>query len=259
VEQRLEKMSRCQGVVVVAYSQWEAERLYRQQDRTVIMPSEFGHIGAVMAVAARRPLLVLREKGVAERGVIRAGYLPHVVKIPGSLSAEWFDEWEFRSEFQKWLGEVECFRHVFLGYSSKATDVANTVYKFMSEKLKLRVFDWHDFRAGDTVWESIERAERLTSCGLFLFMADDRLSVGRREEFAPRDNVVYEAGYFAGAKGRTRSLVIREEGAKVPTDLGGILYLQLTNRNDISPLEMPLRDRLEGMLNPDTDIRSGGS
>jgi hypothetical protein len=205
-------------------------------------------MAAVMAVAARRPLLVLREKALTERGAFRSGYLPHVVRVPASLDPDWLESAEFEGEFNKWVEDVRSFRHVFLGYSSKATDVANALYKFLSEALKLRVFDWHDFQTGDSIWESIERAERLTSCGIFLFMADDKLSAGSKRELAPRDNVVYEAGYFAGAKGGKASLIIREEGAKVPSDLGGILYLKLANRHDISPIETKLREHLEGML-----------
>ena len=213
------------------------------------MPSEFSHIVAVMAAAAKRPLLVLREKALAERGALRPGYLPHVVKVPASLRIDWLESVEFEREFNKWVQEVECSRHVFLGYSSKATEVANSIHQFLSNTLKLRVFDWHDFRTGDTIWESIERGARFTDCGLFLFMSDDKLAAGNKHEFAPRDNVVYEAGYFAGAKGRKDSLIIREEGAKVPTDLGGILYLKLVSRSDISPIETPLREHLEQMLN----------
>jgi len=253
LEKRFEKLRHCHGVVVLAYSQWKAARLYRAQKRTIVMPSEFSHVAAVMAAAAKRPLLVLREKTLAERGALRGGYLPHVVKAPASLRTEWLETSEFEREFNKWINEVECFRHVFLGYSSKATEVANSVHKFLSKTMKLRVFDWHDFRTGDTIWESIERAERLTNCGLFLFMSDDKLSVGNKREFAPRDNVVYEAGYFAGAKGRKDSLIIREEGAKVPTDLGGILDLKLVSRGDISPIETPLRLHLERILNTKLD------
>jgi len=252
LEERLGKIPQCHGVVVFACSQWEAERLNRTQ-KSVILTSEFCHIEAVMAAAARRPLLVLREKTVAERGALRGGYLHHVVKTPPSLKTEWLDSSEFDGEFTKWISEVECYRHVFLGYSSNATHTANAIYKFLSENLKLRVFDWHQFRTGDTIWESIERAERLTNCGLFLFMADDKLVAGGKREFAPRDNVVYEAGYFAGAKGLRKSLVVREEGAKVPTDLGGILYLELINRNDISLIETRLGKHLERMLS-DGDV-----
>jgi Predicted nucleotide-binding protein containing TIR-like domain len=248
MEMRFSQMRRFDGVLVFACCQWEAERLYRDQRKTAITPTEFCHIESTMAVAARKPLLVLREKALAERGVLRSGHLPNVVKLPNGLNPEWLEESDFQSAFNRWVDEVQCFRHVFLGYSSKATDTANKLYKFLTTALRLRVFDWHEFRPGDTIWDSIERAERSTACGLFLFMADDRFSTDVGDRFAPRDNVVYEAGYFAGAKGRKASLVIREEEAKIPTDLGGLLYLTLRDRNDISPLENQLREYLDRML-----------
>jgi predicted nucleotide-binding protein len=65
---------------------------------------------------------------------------------------------------------------------------------------------------------------------------------------APRDNVVFEAGYFAAAKGRDRVLIILEEGAKMPADLGGNIYLNLQNRDDISPIESSIRDFVERRL-----------
>ncbi|WP_447603718.1 TIR domain-containing protein [Nitrospira sp. Nam80] len=33
--------------------------------------------------------------------------------------------------------------------------------------------------------------------------------------------VVFEAGYFASAKGKKRVLIIRQSGTKMPADLGG--------------------------------------
>jgi len=54
-------------------------------------------------------------------------------------------------------------------------------------------------------------------------MADDTVTTADSQQRAPRDNVVYEAGYFAGAKGLYRSIIICEEGAKVPTDLARIM------------------------------------
>jgi hypothetical protein len=47
---------------------------------------------------------------------------------------------------------------------------------------------------------------------------------------------------IGGAKGQANTLIIRERDAKVPTDLGGAIYLELTNRADISPIETKLRD-----------------
>lgn len=250
LETRFRQVRNTQGVLIFACCQWEAKRLHRVQKRTVLTPTEFCHIQSTMAIAARKPLLVLREKALADRGTLRSGHISNVVKLPNGLSPEWLNGPEFESVLNRWASEVECFRDVFLGYSSRATDTANRLYKFLTESMRLRVFDWHEFRAGDTIWDSIERAERSTRCGLFLFTADDEFSGETGDRFAPRDNVVYEAGYFAGAKGRKESLVIREEGAKIPSDLGGLLYLTLRDRNDISPLESQLREYVSRMLNP---------
>ncbi len=250
VECRLNKIRRCQGVAVLAFSQWEAERIHRRQDRTIVLPAEFSHMTAVMAVAARRPLLVLREKSVAERGAFRGGYVTRIVKVPDSLRTDWLDEPDFAGEFKGWINDVQCFRHVFLGYSKKAETIANSLYKFLTENLKLRVYDWRDFGKREDLWENIERAERETSCGVFLFMADDELATRDpdKAEYAPRDNVVYEAGYFAGAKGRKQTLIIRQERARMPSDLGGILYLNLPPAHDIAPMESELRRYFEDAL-----------
>jgi len=249
LETRYVRIRASQGVLIYACSQWRAERLHRKTKKTaIITPTEFCHIQSTMAVAARKPLLVLREKVLEERGVLRSGHLPHVLRMPGKLDIGWLDGDDFNSVFDRWADEVESSRHVFLGYSSQATDTANKLYKFMTESLKLRVFDWHQFRPGDTIWDSIERAERSTSCGIFLFMADDKVISKTGNQFAPRDNVVYEAGYFAGAKGRQNALIIREDGAKILSDLSGLLYLPLRDRNDISPLQTQLSDYLSRML-----------
>ncbi|HLJ90321.1 MAG TPA: TIR domain-containing protein [Candidatus Angelobacter sp.] len=246
IADRYDHVRNNQGVIVPVFSQWQGQRLNRSQDRTWTLPSEFTHIVATMAVAAERPLLVLQEKTVDERGAFKKGLMHPIVDVPASLDPDWLDSPSFAYEFDKWLDQVRSHRHVFLGYSTQASEIGAQINNFLTQKVGLSVFDWHDFRPGDTVWDSIERAERLTQCGVFLFMADDKLAGSG--VVAPRDNVVYEAGYFAGAKGRTRSIIVREPNAKVPSDLGGILYLALENRASISSIETRLREHVERMF-----------
>ena len=248
IDKRLEKIRNSDGVIVLAFRQWEGHRVAHEDTRNVIFPTEFTHIGAVMAVAAARPLLVLREPSVADRGVLRRGYVHPTVTLPRSLDVMWLDSDEFGRQFAEWLKQVESRRHVFLGYSSQATAVADLIHKYLSEELKIRIFDWHDFQPGEMIWDSIERAERLTNGGIFLFMSDDSLAVGDIRKFVPRDNVICEAGYFAGAKGRSHTLIIRETSAHIPTDFDGILCLQIENRTSIEPIKTRLRVYFESML-----------
>jgi len=216
-------------------------RLYRKQELKVFFPSEFTHIAAAMAVAAKRPILVLKEKAVAERGTLRRAYVHTVVQMPNAVDSEWLTSTEFNEEFNKWLKLVNCHKHVFLGYSSQASTVADRIRKFIVDELHLTVFDWRDFQPSGTIWDSIEKGERLTDCGVFLFMADDQLSRGKKKQLAPRDNVVYEAGYFAGANTTRRSF---GRSAKIPTDLGGVLYLELADRTNFSPIAAKLGEHL---------------
>ena len=53
---------------------------------------------------------------------------------------------------------------------------------------------------------------------------------------------------FAAAKGRNRVLIIKEEGAKMPADLGGNMYVTLAQRDDIRPIESAIRDFVERRL-----------
>jgi predicted nucleotide-binding protein len=68
---------------------------------------------------------------------------------------------------------------------------------------------------------------------------DDRdLPEGSVEDrSAPRDNVVFEASYFSGIKGKRNVLIVRETGSKMPADLGGDIYASLPNKDNISPIE----------------------
>ena len=46
---------------------------------------------------------------------------------------------------------------------------------------------------------------------------------------------------WRGGKGKERVLVVREEGAKMPADLGGDIYASLPNRNYVGPILDSLR------------------
>ena len=63
------------------------------------------------------------------------------------------------------------------------------------------------------------------------------LTKGFRKYIAPRDNVIFETGYFARARGKERTLIIREGSTKLPADIGGVIYLSLRKRSDITPLK----------------------
>jgi hypothetical protein len=236
------------GIIVLAFEQWKGRRTVSGKEDEAIMPSEFSHIAITQAALSERPYLILREKSLSLRGALRGSFADAPIDLPKSLDPGWLQSEKYSGELECFLDKVRTRCHVFLGYSSQASEVANLLSRFLTEKLKLRVYDWKDFPAGKSVWEAIEDAERLTNCGIFLFMEDDVIGNGRNKKFAPRDNVIFEAGYFAGAKGKSRSLIIREKDAKIPTDFGGILYLELASRKSIAAIETKLTEQIARMV-----------
>jgi predicted nucleotide-binding protein len=106
-----------------------------------------------------------------------------------------------------------------------------------------------DFRAGKSILGEISAASSQCSCGVFLFSEDDRFE-DNANVVAPRDNVVFEAGYFMSTRGDDRCLIIRHGDAKMPADLEGRIYVQLQRGSTVSTIEprlkVFLRDQLQG-------------
>lgn len=80
-----------------------------------------------------------------------------------------------------------------------------------------------------------------------MFAENDPLE-GSEEAAAPRDNVVFEAGYFIGTKGPDRCVIVRQGEAKMPADLGGAIYLHLAEAHDVAPIETRLTRFVEENL-----------
>jgi predicted nucleotide-binding protein len=95
---------------------------------------------------------------------------------------------------------------------------------------------------GRTILDQIEQAATSSVGGIFLFTKDDDLvDNGQADLAVPRDNVIFEAGYFIGLKGKRNVLIIRESGSKMPVDLGGDIYASLRDKNSIEPIERSLK------------------
>jgi predicted nucleotide-binding protein len=111
--------------------------------------------------------------------------------------------------------------------------------------LGAKVLDWQeDFIPGRTILEQIEQAAAHSIGGIFLFTKDDdQVNPGQPEVTVavPRDNVVFEAGYFIGLKGKRNVLIIRQVGSKLPADLGGDIYASLPTKDSIAPIKRTLK------------------
>src|SRR5262249_37712685 len=193
------------------------------------------------------PTLILAERGIADSGIAWTGGGIPILFKPKEANVEWLKEETFRHRFILWQDQLKERRDVFLGYCWKAKEAAKSINLFLT-KLGVSVLDWADFSAGGNILDEIEKASSICSVGIFLFTQDDMLEEVQGDRAAPRDNVVFEAGYFTQSKGRERVLIIREQGAKMPADVGGNIYLPLFDRKNISPIKTQLRSFVEKPL-----------
>jgi predicted nucleotide-binding protein len=84
---------------------------------------------------------------------------------------------------------------------------------------------------GRSIFEKLEAYAATAGFAVALLTADD---VGRAKGTdldlpRARQNVVFEAGYFAGRIGRARVVLLHEAGVELPGDLDGIVYVPLDN------------------------------
>jgi predicted nucleotide-binding protein len=237
-----EIMRRCQGVIILGLNRWEM----RLSDTHIIrFLTEFSHYEGGVAYTLKLPMLLIREATVVDRGVLYTGGGKNIVFMPDSVDVNWINSNAFLQPFNAWSKEVNDRYHLFLGYSGNARSTAVEVKSFL-ETLDVRVMDWQtDFKPGKAVLERIREAEQRCKGGIFLFMKDDTVVSNGQQIDAPRDNVVFEAGYFMNTKGSERTLLICEQGVKILSDLRGVLYLELEARNNIAAIQYALREFIE--------------
>lgn len=235
-------MRQCVGAIVFGFPRWTVA----EPNETKLV-GEFTHYEGAVAVTYGLPLLLLREDGVEDRGIVWTGGGKTITFIPANADQKWVESPEFTKRFKAWLRELGARKDVFLGYCSQSAGTAAQI-QLRLEKLGATVHNWAmDFRAGGSILNEIENARAACSCGIFLFSEDDPLE-GTPGVAAPRDNVVFEAGYFMSSKGPEKCLIIRHGEAKMPADVGGTIYIHLGKNDHVNSIDGRLSDFLKNNL-----------
>lgn len=229
---------RCIGAAVLGMPRWTFQDA---SGAPALLPTEFNHYEGALARTLGLPTLVLVQKNVRRRVVFDMSFGGYVGEFDSDVDVNWLHTDEFRVPFFYWKSLLEERRDVFLGYSGKSEATAAAIKRFLLS-LGATVLDWlTDFIPGRTILDQIEQAAARSVGGIFLFTKDDDLAdQGQKDTSVPRDNVVFEAGYFIGCKGKRNVLIIRESGSKMPADLGGDIYASLSDRTNIAPIERTL-------------------
>jgi len=250
VEKADRLIRRCDGVLILALARMhvrisESENDQNSQDtkKVFTLPTPYNHLEGALGLAQHLPVFILFEENMDRTGIFDSGIKP--APIPANADQKWIGSKSFRDHFGAWAEKVRGRRDLFLGYCGKANSSAEEIRDYL-EKKGFSVLDWsRDFKpAGATILEEIERAASRCRCAVFLFTKDDEIEVKATGEASfnaiPRDNVLLEAGYFTQARGKERVAIVREKGAKMPADFGGIIYLSMEDRSRLLPVKRGL-------------------
>lgn len=221
-------LGRCQGTVILGFVRWNV----RDAQKTYQFNTAYNHYEGALALAKDLPTFILMHEHVYKAGIAIKGKAPHFVRLPIRADSSWLQTDDFLSKFDGWVEAVKKRCHIFFGYSSKAQATAYKIRDFLTSKGVIVMDGRADLNLAASRMDEIERASKSCMGSVFLF--------ARGGETTTEDNLIFEAGYFLHAKGKDKTFIIREEGARLPASIGGHPYAPLQNREDISSLEKDL-------------------
>ena len=129
---------------------------------------------------------------------------------------------------------------IFLGAASENDRMLQRLAKRLNKSAT--VFSWRSiFNPGESALESLRRAATGVDFAAFVWGQEDLTISRKKAKRSPRDNVVYEAGLFAGYLGSRRTFVIPMEATKIPTDYLGVTTIHNTTTD-------ALADRIEDAM-----------
>lgn len=142
-------------------------------------------------------------------------------------------------------------KQCFIGYSGKASSIALALREYITDNIpEVNVIDWKlRFEAGHLIFEEIKDVCEESHAAIFLVTKDNKqIDSPRSFHMTPRDNIIFEIGYFSAKIGEKKTILIVEGETKLPTDLGGIIYIPMPDREELDGVKMSIDKKLRKIL-----------
>lgn len=157
-------------------------------------------------------------------------YKEHIVSCISQLKVYkstinnfWSDEYE-KSPSRDIKTSI-CTKDIFIIHGHNE-EMKQSVARLI-EKLGLNPIILHEKpNKGKTIIEKFENHAEV-NFAIALISADDKVLLKNEDKFVPRQNVIFEMGFFIGKLGRDRVVALYEENKKIEilTDYKGVLYI----------------------------------
>ncbi len=143
---------------------------------------------------------------------------------------------------------------VFIISSTEALHIAREIQsQFEHDNFSVELWTDGVFRASNYAIESLEQAVGDSDFAIAIAQPDDLTSSRGQVGLAPRDNVIFELGFFIGRLGRKRTFLLepRGEEVKLPTDLAGLITVgyRYSDPKALPSLLGPACNRMRKIIN----------
>src|SRR6476660_8879937 len=113
-------MRMCVGAVVFGFPRWTIS----EPSMGMKLVGEYNHYEGAVALTHGLPVLLLKEEGVEDRGVVWNGGGKTITFVPDTADATWVESEGFTKRVNAWVRELGARKDVFLGYCTKSAGTA---------------------------------------------------------------------------------------------------------------------------------------
>ncbi len=118
--------------------------------------------------------------------------------------------------------------------STESINIAKWIQVELESNVEATIWSQNVFNPSATIIEGLEQFASKCDFALIIASGDDQINFRSQKSLVPRDNVIFELGYFIGRIGRSRTVMLinRDNPPKMPSDLAGVVALTFCNRED---------------------------
>jgi predicted nucleotide-binding protein len=144
---------------------------------------------------------------------------------------------------------------MFIGCSRESLQIAQYLQAELRNDVESDVWNEGVFGLGGGTLEALAEEARRFQFAALVLAPDDVVIKRGNEGNAPRDNVLFEAGFFMGSLGRQNTFLVwcENDSLQLPSDLGGVTFAGYRRREPpsqamIGPAATRIRDAIASLL-----------
>lgn len=225
--------------------------------KQIAIRSSNDHVGEIAAIDPTQhrtaSVMALQDSVVCRLGEPALADLAHQYpNIWRNLGIELAKRLAQRNQLVSAVNEVI---RVFVISSVEALPIAQEIQSIMSHDQGILMTIWTDgiFKASHYAIEALEAALDESDFAIAIAQPDDNAETRGTERKVPRDNVIFELGFFMGRLGRKRAILLEPRGEEVnlPSDLSGLTAIGYKSgpSKDLPALLAPACHSLRKIIN----------